>query len=58
MAKINNEKLMNKSILCKTFIEHLRDIIKTEKGITKEEIEKKVNTVILIILGLMKKLFQ
>ena len=43
MAKINNEKLMNKSIMCKTFIEHLRDIIKTEKGITREEIEKKVN---------------
>ena len=43
MAKINNEKLMNKNILCKTFIDHLRDIIKTEKGITREEIEKKVN---------------
>ena len=43
MARINNEKLRNKNVLCKSFIDHLRDIIKTEKGITREEIEKKVN---------------
>jgi len=43
MAKIKNEKLTNKNNFSKDFIEHLRDIIKTEKGITREEIEKKVN---------------
>ena len=43
MAKINNEKLINKNVLCKSLVGHLRDIIKTEKGITREEIEKKVN---------------
>ena len=43
IAKINNEKLINKNTLSKSFIDHLKDIIKTVKGITREEIEKKVN---------------
>ena len=42
MAKVNEEKLINKDIVNQSFIEHLKDIIKTEKTITKEEIEKKV----------------
>ena len=41
--KINKEKLINKNVVSKSFIDHLKDIIKTEKSITREEIEKTVN---------------
>ena len=43
IAKINSEKLVNKNPISKSFIDHLKDILKTVKGITREEIEKKVN---------------
>ena len=42
MAKLNNEKLIHKNMINKSFIDHLKDIIKTEKTITREEIEKTV----------------
>ena len=43
MTKINNEKLIHKNIINKSFINHLKDIIKTEKNITRADIENTVN---------------
>ena len=42
MAKLNNEKLIHNNMINKSFIDHLKDIIKTEKTITREEIEKTI----------------
>ena len=43
MAKMKIEKSKNQGVFNKSFIDHLRDIISTEKDLTGEQIEKKVN---------------
>ena len=41
--KINREKLIGETTMGKSFFDHLIKIVKTEEGITRKEIEKKVD---------------
>ena len=49
VSNIKKEKLISKNV-DKTFIEHLKEIIKTDKSLDKKAIETKVEQVILIIV--------
>ena len=43
MDKINKEKLLGETVIGNSFYEHLINIVKTEEGITRKDIEKKVD---------------